>query len=174
VHKRLDPMYADARDRIRELGPFSYMYSYMSQPKHQLDTFRKWAGIGSDVSYYLNSHHIDFHCWALLQQEQQQQQQSQQQSQQHNMCVVSRPIVVTATASTGVASKRLKTTAATTTTAAATTAATTIEDSITLTVLWLNLCDGSTGTAVYTSSWTAPTIAEVHSQQRFHYAGQCG
>ena len=35
----------------------------MSQPKHQLDTFRAWAGKSSDISYYLNSHHIDFHEW---------------------------------------------------------------------------------------------------------------
>lgn len=40
VHKRFDPIYADARDRIQQLGCFSYMYSYMSQPKHQVR--RKW------------------------------------------------------------------------------------------------------------------------------------
>jgi D-galacturonate reductase len=41
VHKRFDPMYSDARDRIRtDLGHFSYFYSFMSQPKFQLDTFR--------------------------------------------------------------------------------------------------------------------------------------
>lgn len=33
VHKRFDPIYIDARDRIRDLGGMSYMYSYMSQPK---------------------------------------------------------------------------------------------------------------------------------------------
>jgi len=37
----------------------------MSQPKKQLATFRAWAGKSSDISYYLNSHHIDFLCWAL-------------------------------------------------------------------------------------------------------------
>ena len=36
VHKRFDPIYADARDRIEQLGGFSYLYSYMSQPKHQV------------------------------------------------------------------------------------------------------------------------------------------
>jgi D-galacturonate reductase len=65
VHKRFDPIYADARDRIAQLGDFSYMYSYMSQPKHQLDTFKAWAGKSSDISYYLNSHHIDFHEWCV-------------------------------------------------------------------------------------------------------------
>ena len=37
----------------------------MSQPKFQLETFRAWAGKSSDISYYLNSHHIDLHCWAM-------------------------------------------------------------------------------------------------------------
>jgi D-galacturonate reductase len=65
VHKRFDPIYADARERIRKLGDFGFFSSYMSQPRHQLHTFAAWAGRGSDISYYLNSHHIDFHCWAL-------------------------------------------------------------------------------------------------------------
>jgi D-galacturonate reductase len=65
VHKRWDPMYADARDRIRGLGPFSFFCSYMSQPKSQLDTFRSWAGRSSDISYYLNAHHIDFNVWSV-------------------------------------------------------------------------------------------------------------
>lgn len=65
VHKRWDPIYADARDRIRTLGDFSYFSSYMSQPKTQLDTFRAWAGKSSDISYYLNAHHIDFNVWAV-------------------------------------------------------------------------------------------------------------
>ena len=65
VHKRYDPMYVDARDRISNLGDFSYMNAYMSQPKHQLDTFRAWAGKSSDISYYLNSHHVDFLEWAI-------------------------------------------------------------------------------------------------------------
>ncbi|KAI9031569.1 hypothetical protein CLU79DRAFT_729161 [Phycomyces nitens] len=64
-HKRFDPTYADARVKAQKLGEFNYFYSYMSQPKYQLDTFRAWAGKESDISYYLNSHHIDFHCWAL-------------------------------------------------------------------------------------------------------------
>ena len=35
VHKRLDPFYADARDRARAgLGFFQYMYSYMSQQNY--------------------------------------------------------------------------------------------------------------------------------------------
>ena len=44
---------------------FSFFDSYMSQPKHQLDTFRHWAGKSSDISYYLNSHHVDFLDWSL-------------------------------------------------------------------------------------------------------------
>lgn len=65
VHKRWDPIYADARDRIANLGDFSFFQSYMSQPKSQLDTFRDWAGKASDISYYLNAHHIDFHAWSV-------------------------------------------------------------------------------------------------------------
>ncbi len=65
VHKRWDPIYTDARDRIRSLGDFSFFHSYMSQPKSQLDTFRAWAGRSSDISYYLNAHHIDFHVWSV-------------------------------------------------------------------------------------------------------------
>ncbi|KAL5375124.1 hypothetical protein DPSP01_011438 [Paraphaeosphaeria sporulosa] len=58
-HKRFDPAYADARFRATKLGDFNYFYSYMSQPKSQLETFKAWAGKDSDISYYLNSHHID-------------------------------------------------------------------------------------------------------------------
>ena len=83
VHKRWDPIYADARDRIRKLGDFSFFASYMSQPKIQIETFRHWAGKSSDISYYLNSHHVDFHSWAVL--------------------GLARPLRVTAAASTGVA-----------------------------------------------------------------------
>lgn len=58
-HKRYDPAYADAKYKAVKLGDFNYFYSYMSQPKSQLETFKAWAGIDSDISYYLNSHHID-------------------------------------------------------------------------------------------------------------------
>lgn len=83
VHKRWDPIYADARQRLRQLGDASYFASYMSQPKSQLESFRAWAGKSSDISYYLNTHHIDFHCWALESR--------------------ARPVRVTASASNGVA-----------------------------------------------------------------------
>ena len=59
----------------------------MSQPKQQLDTFKSWLGKGvSDISYYLNSHHIDFHEWCMENR--------------------SRPVSVTATASSGVAAEK--------------------------------------------------------------------
>jgi predicted dehydrogenase len=68
VHKRYDPFYTDCRDRIATLGDFSYMHAYMSQPKMQLQTFSSWLGSGaSDISYYLNCHHIDFHEVACVQ-----------------------------------------------------------------------------------------------------------
>lgn len=40
VHKRWDPIYTDARDRLRKLGDMSYFTAYMSQPKIQLETFK--------------------------------------------------------------------------------------------------------------------------------------
>eukprot|EP00127_Corallochytrium_limacisporum_P004157 Clim_evm102s157 gene=Clim_evmTU102s157 len=64
-HKRFDPIYADGRQRARTLGKFQYFTSYMSQPKQQLKTFRQWAGKSSDISYYLNAHHIDWHVWTM-------------------------------------------------------------------------------------------------------------
>lgn len=86
-HKRFDPIYADAHDRIRNLGAFSYFSSTMTQPKKQLETFAGWAGKSSDISYYLNSHHIDFLVWSVG--------------------VTSRPIRVVAMASRGEASRIL-------------------------------------------------------------------
>ena len=64
-HKRFDPAYADARARAKTLGQFNYFYSYMSQPKSQLETFKAWAGKDSDISYYLNSHHVDI-CESMV------------------------------------------------------------------------------------------------------------
>ncbi|KAI5838459.1 hypothetical protein DFP73DRAFT_565065 [Morchella snyderi] len=61
-HKRFDPAYSDARAKAKTLGDFNYFYSYMSQPKSQLETFKAWAGVDSDISYYLNSHHIDINA----------------------------------------------------------------------------------------------------------------
>jgi len=88
VHKRFDPVYADAVDRIRTFGEFSYFNAYMSQPKSQLETFRAWAGISSDISYYLNAHHIDLLCWAVGE--------------------IAKPISVYATAASGVAERILE------------------------------------------------------------------
>ncbi|KAK3268274.1 hypothetical protein CYMTET_23213 [Cymbomonas tetramitiformis] len=65
-HKRFDPIYTDAKDRIATLGGFSFFTATMTQAKTQLDTFRAWAGKSSDINYYLNSHHIDIHCWSCL------------------------------------------------------------------------------------------------------------
>jgi D-galacturonate reductase len=86
VHKRWDPIYVDARDKIRSLGDFSYFNSYMSQPKTQLKTFAAWAGKSSDISYYLNAHHVDFNVWASS--------------------AFARPMAVHAMAATGVAHAR--------------------------------------------------------------------
>lgn len=64
-HKRWDPIYSDARGKIRTYGDMGFFQAFMSQPKTQLETFSKWLGKGSDISYYLNSHHVDFLCWAM-------------------------------------------------------------------------------------------------------------
>ncbi|CAO1613978.1 unnamed protein product [Sympodiomycopsis kandeliae] len=83
-HKRFDPAYSDAREKAqKELGEPSYFYSMMTQPKNQLKTFAAWAGKDSDISYYLNSHHIDIFDWFTKD--------------------VLRPVKVTASASYGIA-----------------------------------------------------------------------
>eukprot|EP00050_Salpingoeca_kvevrii_P016315 m.54349 g.54349 ORF g.54349 m.54349 type:complete len:422 (+) comp6839_c0_seq1:52-1317(+) len=64
-HKRWDPIYTDAVSKARKIGDFSFFHAFMSQPKYQLETFKAWAGVSSDISYYLNSHHIDLHCWMM-------------------------------------------------------------------------------------------------------------
>ena len=144
VHKRWDPIYVDARDRIQQhLGTFSYIYSYMSQPKYQLETFKAWAGKSSDISYYLNSHHIDFHEWCVGDQ--------------------GRPVSVTAVASTGVAEQVLNRSCEDTITL-------TVQWEMFPTD---TTPSSSLGTAIYTSSWIAPK-SDVHSQQRFFYMGQRG
>ena len=161
VHKRFDPMYIDAKDKIVEsFGPFSYMYSYMSQPKHQLDTFRAWAGKSSDISYYLNSHHIDFHEWCA----------------HSTMC---RPVKVNAIASTGVATGQFDINTEDTITL-------TVEwENLQKETITTNNNNNNSetntevkerrtkGTGIYTSSWIAPK-SDVHSQQRFFYMGQGG
>merc|ERR1719192_3282269 len=84
-HKRFDPAFSEARMKIRECGDMGYYNSFMSQPKVQLETFKKWAGRSSDISYYLNSHFMDVHTWAMQGK--------------------GRPVFVTATAAKGVAKK---------------------------------------------------------------------
>lgn len=139
VHKRWDPIYVDAKQRVSTFGDFSYFYSYMSQPKQQLVTFKSWAGKSSDISYYLNSHHVDFHCWTMQGR--------------------GRPVSVTAHAASGVAVKEP--------------ISIDTEDTITLSVQWINNESFNTGTAIYTASWISPK-SDVHSQQRFHYMGHKG
>lgn len=146
VHKRFDPIYVDARDRIAGLGPFSYFSAYMSQPKHQLDTFRAWAGKSSDISYYLNSHHVDFHEWALR--------------------GTARPERVTALASTGVANERLAN-------GVETEDAITLAAQWRNRAADGSFGGGTLAHALYTASWIAPK-ADVHSQQRWFYMGQRG
>ena len=68
VHKRYDTVYADARQQIRgqlqKHGRFTSLQAHMTIEKKRLDHV-PWAGKSSDVSYYLNSHHIDWHVWTM-------------------------------------------------------------------------------------------------------------
>ncbi|KAF4660868.1 hypothetical protein FOL47_006917 [Perkinsus chesapeaki] len=145
VHKRYDPVYADAREKIRYIenfGAFQHWDSVMTQPRDQLHTFKAWAGRSSDISYYLNSHHVDYHCWILD--------------------GLADPIRVMAVGSTGVASSEEFGCPEGT------------EDTITIIAEWKNRCDGSIGTAVYMASWAHPDNSEVHTQQRFMCLGHKG
>eukprot|EP01038_Epipyxis_sp_PR26KG_P007648 gene7648-10409_t len=154
VHKRWDPIYIDARDRIKSLGSFSYIYSYMSQPKYQLNTFKAWAGKSSDISYYLNSHHVDFHEWCMGEN--------------------SRPIKVTALASQGIAQKLYSMDCEDTITLSVEWENIKENDNTNKTISDTNnLIVTGKGTAIYTSSWIAPK-SDVHSQQRFFYMGENG
>ncbi|KAK5084442.1 hypothetical protein LTR05_005518 [Lithohypha guttulata] len=143
-HKRYDPAYTDAKFRSKHLGDFNYWYSYMSQPKSQLKTFASWAGKESDISYYLNSHHIDICEWMVR---------------EHGWV----PRLVRASGSTGI-SESLGCQAGTedTITLMADWENEKPEHK------------GKRATGVYTASWTAPQNAGVHSQQHFHYIASNG
>ncbi|KAJ9654932.1 hypothetical protein H2198_006114 [Neophaeococcomyces mojaviensis] len=143
-HKRYDPAYADAKFRSKQLGDFNYWYSYMSQPKSQLKTFASWAGKDSDISYYLNSHHIDICEWMV------------RDAGWH-------PKTVRASASTGI-SESLSCQAGTEDTI------TVLVDWVHTSPDKQHL----KATGIYTASWTAPQNAGVHSQQRFHYIASKG
>eukprot|EP00271_Cylindrocystis_brebissonii_P003773 TRINITY_DN15026_c0_g1_i1.p1 TRINITY_DN15026_c0_g1~~TRINITY_DN15026_c0_g1_i1.p1 ORF type:complete len:406 (-),score=60.89 TRINITY_DN15026_c0_g1_i1:204-1421(-) len=175
-HKRFDPIYTDARDRIRSLGAFSFFSSTMSQPKKQLDTFAGWAGKSSDISFYLNSHHIDFLTWSVahpsIDSETSEKAagecktadesgvaSSQGDGLQARVRQDARPVRVVGMASTGEAQAKLQTPYR-------------IEDTITLMVHWQN-SDGTTGTSVHMASWIAPPT-DCHTQQYFHYMGTKG
>lgn len=64
-HKRYDPVYADFKARVDELGDFSFFSAYMSQPDCQAKHYHRVNSKATDVSLYLNSHHIDYHCWLM-------------------------------------------------------------------------------------------------------------
>lgn len=114
----------------------------MSQPKYQLETFKSWAGKESDISYYLNSHHVDI-CDSMVQQ------------------LGYLPVKVSASSSKGVATD-LGCVAET-------------EDTISVLVTWAKTNDPSKrAVGVYTSSWTAPQRAGVHTNQYFHYLASNG
>ena len=59
---------------------------FCSRPALPRAPSQAWAGKSSDISYYLNSHHTDFHEWAM-----------------HG---IARPVTVVGTGSTGVAKSK--------------------------------------------------------------------
>ncbi|TGZ76275.1 hypothetical protein EX30DRAFT_360455 [Ascodesmis nigricans] len=153
-HKRFDPAYADARHRAKHIGEFGYFNAYMSQPKSQLETFKAWAGMESDISYYLNSHHIDVHASMVLP-------------------LGWIPVSVTASAATGTAEELgcVPGTEDTITLLVSWQKETPSSESPS--------SDKSpptprTATAVYTASWTAPQNSGVWSHQYFHYLASRG
>ncbi|KAF8320282.1 NAD(P)-binding protein [Clavulina sp. PMI_390] len=143
-HKRFDPAYADAKGKAKLLGDFNFFSSWMSQPKTQLETFRAWAGKDSDISYYLNSHHIDIHSWIMGDK--------------------GYPVKVTASASAGIAtSDPINCVPQTEDTI-----------TLLVDWVLAGKESTHKGTAVYTASWTAPTTQGIHSGQHFHYMGSKG
>ena len=156
LHKRWDPIYADASDRISSgtLGPLCYYYAYMSQPKSQLSTFSAWINDGStDISYYLNSHHIDFLCNALTANR-----------------LNAKPVKVYAAASHGLADAYLTSNHPQQNGSQPYD----VDDSITLTVTFVDTQSHNTGVAVFTSCWTAPLKPDSHTQQHQHFIGTVG
>lgn len=143
--------------RSKDIGDFSFFNSYMSQPKSQLQTFSAWAGVDSDISYYLNSHHVSQRCsMAMLHGMFNADRRSARQIDVHAWLVegLYKPVKVTASASTGIATQEPYNCAPQT------------EDTITLLTEWESLKQpGRKGTAVYTASWTAPQKSGVHSEQ---------
>ncbi len=138
-HKRFDPAYADAKMRARKLGEFSFFSSYMSQPKSQLETFKAWAGVDSDISYYLNSHHIDI-CDSMVREQEW------------------IPVKVYGSASAGIATDLGCDPKTEDTITLQVTWQKKGEDE-----------GGRKAIGSYTASWTAPQKAGVHSNQYFHY-----
>ncbi|KAJ7071545.1 NAD(P)-binding protein [Mycena amicta] len=131
----------------RHFGEFNFFSAWMSQPKLQLEVFKGWAGVDSDIrdrtNYYLSSHHIDICCWIL-----------------QDRAV---PTRVVASAATGIATGEPYNCVPQT------------EDTITLMCDWQSTTsERHRGTAVYTASWTAPLNAGVHSAQHWYYMGEKG
>lgn len=189
-HKRFDPLYSDAIARIQfnQIGTLNYFNSYMSQPKSQLKTFSKWLTgntkkAPTDISYYLNAHHIDFLNVAID--------------------ATARPTIVYGMAAQGTANQELAEITQTSQSSSSTSVTTPapsssssepkeevapemplVEDTISLMVQYENFSTSSTeskqgttvlsrGMAHFTSSWIAEK-SDVHSQQRCFFLGSKG
>lgn len=119
----------------------------MSQPKSQLETFKAWAGVDSDISYYLNSHHIDI-CESMV-------------SERGYF-----PFKVSASASKGVAVELGCDPVTEDTISLLVQWGKKDSNGV--------IGEEKRATGVYTASWTAPQRAGVHSNQYFHYMASGG
>lgn len=64
-HKRYDPVYSHFKDTVAALGELSYFSAYMSQPACQARHYCSNGRTSTDVSFYLNAHHVDLHAWFM-------------------------------------------------------------------------------------------------------------
>jgi len=124
----------------------------MSQPKSQLETFKSWAGRDSDISYYLNSHHVDVCEWIVKDQGW-------------------LPTKVSASAAQGTA---VELGCVPETEDTITLLVTWSKPASTSTSASSSSAPSKTATSIHTSSWTAPQKAGVHSNQYFHYLAAKG
>lgn len=145
-HKRWDPVYRDALERLTicpTTDAVSYFYSWMSQPKRQVTGAFSQHLHSTDINFYLNSHHVDFHCLVMK-----------------RLGYV--PISVSAVGSNGILNKNdfIKSNHPS------------IHDSITLLVTFKRKKNSGlieeTCAAVYSAAWSSPDASPVYSAQEWH------
>jgi D-galacturonate reductase len=170
---RYDPVYSDARARAATLGEFNFFNAWMSQPKIQLQTFKAWAGIDSDIRYCMRTESVPkftglqattFRLTTSISAA------GSSRIEQFRpgwlpapppvlrlaslstVCVISNSLVAIPEACAQVPGT---------------------EDTITLLVDWQSTSSSKhKGTAVYTASWTHPLRSGVHTAQHWYYMAE--